>query len=107
MGSPSILGLAASRLNHCFWLLSRRPPYARGRRRSKTQNTQCTKCTKKTQKTQCTRCTKGGRWKMGGGTGQNSGFLNEFSQRKLGLESVNEPNFPGEFSKTQVKPRFL
>src|SRR6266404_8895306 len=73
---------------HCFWLLSCRPPYARESRLSKTQNTQCTKCTKKTQNTQCTRCTKGGRWKMGGGTGQNSGFLNEFSQRKIDFESL-------------------
>src|SRR5437667_10646109 len=46
------------------------PPYARGRRLSKTQNTQCTKCTKKTQKTQCTRCTKGGRWKIADGRGR-------------------------------------
>src|SRR6266700_725055 len=69
-------GLAASRLNHRFSLLSRDPPYARERRLSKTQIPQCTKCTKKTQNTQCTRCTKGGRWKieerwkMGGGFGR-------------------------------------
>ena len=66
-GASLDLGIGRIAFDYCFWLLSRRPPYARGRRLSKTQKTQCTKCTKKTQKTQCTRCTKGGRWKIGDG----------------------------------------
>ena len=48
-----------------------------------------------------------GKSKMGGEFRAYRRFLNEFPQRKLGLESVNKPDFPGEFSKTPVKPRFL
>ena len=66
-GASLDLRIGSIAFDHGFWLLSRRPPYARGRRLSKTQNTQCTKRTKKTQKTQCTKCTKGGRWKIGDG----------------------------------------
>jgi len=47
------------------------------------------------------------RWKMGDGLGQYRQFLKELPQRKLGLESVNKPDFPWEFSKTPVKPRLL
>ena len=47
------------------------------------------------------------RSKMGGGIGQNNRFLDEFSQRKLRLESVNKPDFPEAFSKTPVRPRLL
>ena len=47
------------------------------------------------------------RGRRGGGFGQNSRFLNEFPQRKLGLESVNNADFPEDFSKTPVKARLV
>src|SRR6266567_8407324 len=69
-GEPVRLGKGGIELESLFLVTLTCPPYARGRRLSKTQKTHCTKCTKKTQNTQCTRCTKGGRWKMGGGHGR-------------------------------------
>jgi len=39
---------------------------------------------------------------MEGGSEHNSRSFNEFPQGKLGLESVNKPDFPENFSKTPV-----
>ncbi len=41
------------------------------------------------------------RWQMGGGFGRDGRFLNEFPQRKLGLESVYKPDFAAGFQKPQ------